>query len=57
MDEQFKAVKSKICGGLSALKKLKDIFPQSQLCSVFHAIVEVIFDMQMLFGGVPRKQN
>ena len=39
-DENFKAVKSKICGGLSALKKLKDIIPQSQLCSVFHAIVE-----------------
>ena len=56
-DEQFKAVKSKICGGLSALKKLKDIIPQSQWCSVFHAIVEVIFDMQMLFGGVSRKQN
>ena len=27
-DEQFKAVKSKICGGLSALKKLKNIIPQ-----------------------------
>ena len=39
-DEQFKAVKSKVCGGLSALKKLKNIIPQSQLCSVFHAIVE-----------------
>ena len=39
-DNQFKAVHSKICGGLSALKKLKDIIPQSQLCSVFHAIVE-----------------
>ena len=39
-DEQFKAVKSKVCGGLSALKKLENIVPQSQLCSVFHAIVE-----------------
>ena len=39
-DKQFKAVKSKVCGGLSALKKIKNIIPQSQLCSVFHAIVE-----------------
>ena len=39
-DEQFKAVRSKVCGGLSALKKLKNIILQSQLCSVFHAIVE-----------------
>ena len=33
-------MKSKVCGGLSALKKLKNIIPQSQLCNVFHAIVE-----------------
>ena len=39
-DEQFKAVKSKVCGGLLALKKLKNIIPHSQVCSVFHAIVE-----------------
>ena len=70
-DEQFKAVKSKVCGGLSALKRLKNIILQSQLCSVFHAIVDshrnyvvystqswkVIFAMQMLFGGVSQKQN
>ena len=40
-DEQFKAVKSRVCGGLFALKKLKSIIPQSQLCRVFHAIVEI----------------
>ena len=39
-DEQFKSVKSKICGGLASLKKLKNILPQSKLCSVYHAIVE-----------------
>ena len=39
-DEQFKSVKSKICGGLASLKKLKNIFPQSKLCSVNYAIVE-----------------
>ena len=39
-DEQFKSVKSKICGGLASLKKLKSIFLQSKLCSVYYAIVE-----------------
>ena len=39
-DEQFKTVKNKICGGLASLKKLKNILPQSKLCSVYYAIVE-----------------
>ena len=39
-DEQFKIVKSKICAGLSSLKKLKNILPQSKLCCVYYAIVE-----------------
>ena len=39
-DEQFKAVKSKVCIGLSALKKLKNIIPQKCiLCIVLHAFV------------------
>ena len=39
-DEQFKSVKSKICGGHASLKKLKNILPQSKLCCVYYAIVE-----------------
>ena len=39
-DEQSKSVKSKICGRLASLKTLKNIFPQSKLCSVYYAIVE-----------------
>ena len=39
-DEQFKSVKSKICGGLALLKKLKNILSQSKLSSVYYAIVE-----------------
>ena len=39
-DDQFKIVKSKICGGLASLKKLKNIPPQSKLGSVYFAIVE-----------------
>ena len=38
--EHFNTVKSKICGGLASLKKLKNIIPQSKLCSVYYAIVE-----------------
>ena len=32
--------KSKIYGGLLSLKKLKNIVPQTKLCSVYYAIVE-----------------
>ena len=39
-DDQFKIVKRKIYGGLASLKKLKNIFPQSKLGSVYYAIVE-----------------
>ena len=33
-DEQYKRVKGKMSAGLSALKRLKNILLQSQLCSV-----------------------
>ena len=33
-NEQFKRIKDKMSGGLAALKKLKNVVPQSQLCSV-----------------------
>ncbi len=39
-DEQFKTFKNKICGGLASQKKLKNILPQSELCSVYYAIIE-----------------
>ena len=39
-DEQYKRVKGKMSVGLSALKRLKNILPQSQLCSVYYALVE-----------------
>ena len=56
-DELFKAVKSKVCGGLSALKKLENIIPQSQLCSVFHAIVESHLRYADVIWGSLSKQN
>lgn len=50
-DEPFKAVKFKIWGGLSALRKLKNIISQSQLRSVFHAIVEGHFRCTIVIWG------
>ena len=57
-DEQYKRVKGKMSAGLSALKRLKNILPQSQFCSVYYALVErVICVMAMLFGVACVKQN
>ena len=39
-DEQYRRVKGKMSAGLSAPKRLKNILPQSQLCSVYYALVE-----------------
>ena len=39
-DEQYITVRGKIYGGLASLKKLKDIYRQKKLCSVYYAIVE-----------------
>ena len=39
-DEQYKHVKGKMSAGLSALKRLKNNLPQSQLCSVYYALIE-----------------
>ena len=39
-EEQFKTVKGKLHGGLTSLKKLKNILPQSQLSNVYRALVE-----------------
>ena len=33
-------MKGKMSAGLSALKRLKNSLPQSQLCSVYYALVE-----------------
>ena len=39
-EEQFKTIKRKVSGGLTSLKKLKNILPQSQLSNVYRALVE-----------------
>ena len=41
-DEHFRRVKGKMSAGHSALKRLKNILPQSQLCNVYYALVEIL---------------
>ena len=38
--DQCKTVKAKIKSGLSAIRKLKDILPQSKLAPVYRALIE-----------------
>ena len=53
-DEQFKTAKNKIGGGLASLKKLKNILPQSKLCSVYYAIVEShLRYVDLIWGSLP----
>ena len=54
-DEQYKIVKGKICGGLASLKKLKNIIPQTKLCSVYYAIVEShLRYANVIWGSLPK---
>ena len=39
-NDHFKLLKGKVAAGLSSLKKLRNILPQSKLCSVYQALVE-----------------
>ena len=39
-EEQFRCTKGKISGGREALKRLKNVIPQSQLCKVYYALIE-----------------
>ena len=39
-DEQFTRTKGKMIGGLAALKALRNVIPQSQLCNVYYALIE-----------------
>ena len=56
-DEQFKSVKRKICGGLASLTKLKNILPQSKLCSVYCAVVEShLRYADVIWGSLPARQ-
>ena len=38
--DQYKSLIGKLAGGLSSLKKRKDVLPQSKFCDVYHALFE-----------------
>ena len=46
--DQYKSLIGKLAGGLSSLKKLKDVLPQSKLCDVYHAL----FESHIRYGDV-----
>ena len=46
--DQYKSLTGKLAGGLSSLKKLKDVLPQSKLCDVYHAL----FESHLCYGNV-----
>ena len=46
--DQYKSLIGKLAGGLSSLKKLKDVLPQSKLCDVYHAL----FESHIRYGNV-----
>ena len=56
-DDQFQIVKSRICGGIISLKKLKNILPQSKLGSVYYAIVEShLRHADVIWGSLPTRK-
>ena len=55
--EHFRFLKGKVTSGLSALKKLKNILPQSKLCEVYHALVESHLRYgNVVWGSLPNTQ-
>ena len=46
--DQYKSLTGKLAGGLSPMKKLKDVLPQSKLCDVYHAL----FESRLRYGNV-----
>ena len=47
-EEQFRRTKRKISGGLAALKRVKNVIPQSQLCNVYYALAETPFTLKRI---------
>ena len=46
--DQYKSLTGKLAGGLSSLKKLKEVLPQSKLCDVYHAL----FERHLRYGNI-----
>ena len=53
-NDHFKLLKGKLAAGLLSLKKVKNILPQSKLCSVYQALVEShILYADIVWGNLP----
>ena len=46
--DQYKSLIGKLAGGLSSLKMLKGVLPQSKLCDVYHTL----FESHIRYGNV-----
>ena len=54
-NDHFKLLTGKVAAGFSSLKKLKNILPQSKLCSVYQALVEShIRYADVVWGNLPK---
>ena len=51
-DEHDKIVKGNFCGALASLRTLRNISPQSKLCSVYQTVVRPISCLSMLLWKV-----
>ena len=56
-DAQFKRTKGKMSGGLAALKKLKNVVPQSQLCNVYYNNNTIYFKLATMIAATLIKAN
>ena len=53
-EQHFKVVKGKVRGGLSSLKKLKNLVPQKQLDNVYRALIEShLRYANVIWGSIP----
>ena len=53
-EQHFKIVKGKVRGGLSSLKKLKNLVPQKQLDNVYRALIEShLRYANVIWGSIP----
>ena len=52
-EQHFTVVKEKTCGGLSSLKKLKNLVPQEKLDNIHQALVELFLcHANVIWGSI-----
>ena len=56
LEPQYEIVKGKLKGGLTSIRKLKEILPQAQLFLVYQALLESHLRYgNLIWGHLPRK--